>query len=147
MERLLARLLAYVHSYRDGLCMTNGLYEPELPALSSKNLFGDVMDWIDLGCPDPKRIERVTRAHAGARVQLYFYQQSHVDNFKQALVGMKSNFLLRVELYLIDPKLLETLKDIDDRYLDVRATVSDQTYYFEINGRFFETSFERLYLL
>ena len=57
-ERLMVRLLAYALRVNDDglLSFTRGLSETDEPALWRKDLTGSVLQWIEVGLPDDRRL-------------------------------------------------------------------------------------------
>ena len=56
LEHLIIRTLAYILEYEDGISFAEGLSDPNEPTMVTKNLYGEVVHWIDIGpqqSPDP----------------------------------------------------------------------------------------------
>lgn len=70
-ERLLARLLAYALCYQEGLVFTKGVSAGDEPDLWAKEPDGRVALWIEVGLPDPARLQKAAR-HSGQVVLLAF---------------------------------------------------------------------------
>jgi uncharacterized protein YaeQ len=51
-EYLIARVLAYLLEYREGIEFSRGVSEPEEPAISIRDLTGRITTWIEIGTPD-----------------------------------------------------------------------------------------------
>ena len=50
-DHLLTRVLAYCLEYSEGIGFSNGLSEPDQPAISIRDLTGVLRAWIDVGAP------------------------------------------------------------------------------------------------
>jgi len=57
-ERMMVRLLAFVHQASETLLFTRGLSTDDEPDLWQKGLTGEIQTWIDVGQPDEKRIRK-----------------------------------------------------------------------------------------
>jgi hypothetical protein len=57
-EYLIARVLAYLLEYTEGIVFSRGVSEPEEPMISVRDLTGKVSSWIDIGTPDSARLHK-----------------------------------------------------------------------------------------
>ncbi len=57
-ERMMVRLLAFALNADEQLSFSEGMDNPDDPALWRKDLTGSIEQWIDLGQPDDKRLLR-----------------------------------------------------------------------------------------
>src|SRR5947199_4756014 len=71
-ERMLTRVLAYCLEYTEGIALTNGISEPEEPAIAIRDLTGALLVWIDVGTPEPTRLHRASKA--ARRVAVYAHK-------------------------------------------------------------------------
>src|SRR3979490_3131183 len=71
-DHLVTRVLAYCLEYADGLSFSNGLAEPDEPALAIRDLTGAMRVWIDIGAPDAVRVHKAGKA--AARVVVYTHK-------------------------------------------------------------------------
>src|SRR5690606_10017051 len=55
-ERMMLRVLAYALYADEGLVFTRGLSTTEGPSLWQKDLTGSILNWIELGHPDERRL-------------------------------------------------------------------------------------------
>jgi uncharacterized protein YaeQ len=55
-EYLIARLLAYLREFRDGIAFSRGVSEPDEPAIAVRDSTGAITTWIDIGTPDARRL-------------------------------------------------------------------------------------------
>ena len=66
-DHLLTRVVAYCLEYTEGISLSNGLSEPDQPAISVRDLTGALRAWIDVGAPDAARpIRTAARAPRAA---------------------------------------------------------------------------------
>ncbi len=71
-EHLVARLLAYCLEYADGIVFSNGLSDPDEPAVSVRDLTGAMRVWVDIGSPDASRLHRASKS--ADRVVVYTHK-------------------------------------------------------------------------
>src|SRR5688572_17111025 len=60
-EYLIARVLAYLLEYREGIEFSRGVSEPEEPAISIRDLTGRITTWIEIGTPDSTRLHKAAK--------------------------------------------------------------------------------------
>jgi len=60
-ERMLTRMLAYCLEYTECIALTNGISEPDAPAIALRDLTGALLTWIDVGAPEPARLHRASK--------------------------------------------------------------------------------------
>ena len=84
-EYLVARLLAYLLEYREGIEFSRGISNPDDPAIAVRDLTGAVTTWIDIGTPEAARLHKASKA--AARVVVYTHKDP--DQFVRRLEGEK----------------------------------------------------------
>src|ERR671913_1985319 len=101
-EYLIARLLAYLIEYREGIEFSRGVSDPDEPAIAIRDLTGKITTWIDIGTPDAARLHKASKA--AGRVAVY----THKDpaQFLKGLAGEKIHRAAALELYAIDRALI-----------------------------------------
>src|ERR1700755_2949542 len=73
-EHMLTRALAYCLESTAGVALTNGLSEPDEPAITVRDLTGALRAWIDVGSPDAARLHRASKA--APRVAVYTHKDA-----------------------------------------------------------------------
>src|ERR1700688_764317 len=73
-EHMLTRVLAYCLEYTEGIALSNGLSEPDEPAIAVRDLTGVLKAWIDVGAPEPPRLHRASKA--APRVAVYAHKDA-----------------------------------------------------------------------
>jgi uncharacterized protein YaeQ len=63
-EYLIARVLAYLLEYREGIEFSRGVSDPDEPMISIRDLTGKITAWIDIGTPDSARLHKASKAAA-----------------------------------------------------------------------------------
>jgi uncharacterized protein YaeQ len=104
---LLTRALAYALSYKEGLeFSTEGLSDPEAPALRSLGKHGTVDLWIEIGNPSAKKLHKAGKT--ARQVIVYTYKSADVlkDDIKKNDVYRATD----LEIYSIDMAFLNNLE-------------------------------------
>ena len=100
-DYLVTRVLAYCLEYAEGIAFSNGLAEPDEPALVIRDLTGTLRAWIDVGAPNAARMHKAGKA--AARVVVY----THKDPQKviRDWAGERIHRFAELELYSVDRRL------------------------------------------
>ncbi|MEO6985437.1 MAG: YaeQ family protein, partial [Paralcaligenes sp.] len=77
-ERMMLRVLAFALLADDDLVFTRGLSTADEPALWRKDLTGLVLNWVDLGHPDERRLLQASGKSAQVTVCCYGGSASRV---------------------------------------------------------------------
>jgi uncharacterized protein YaeQ len=121
-EYLIARVLAYLLEYEEGITFSRGVSEPEEPAISVRDLTGKIKTWIEIGTPDAARLHKASKS--GARVVVYCHKEG-----SQWLKGLASANIHRadaLELYAIDRALISGLVSRLDRRMAFAVSINDR---------------------
>ncbi len=108
-EHLYARLIAYLHAYRDGIEFSRGVSEPKDPTIWVKDGIGEIQLWVQIGVPEKRKLELSLKQHSNAEHMVYFYQPEDIERFCHHLRGSKTNWIKDIEFYSIAPAFLEQL--------------------------------------
>src|SRR5215212_8423467 len=84
-EYLVARVLAYLLEFAEGIEFSRGVSDPDEPAIAIRDLTGAITTWVDIGTPDAARLHKA--AKSGARVVVYTHKNA--DQFLKQLSGEK----------------------------------------------------------
>jgi uncharacterized protein YaeQ len=121
-EYLVARLIAYLVEYAEGITVSRGVSEPEEPAISVRDLTGAITSWIDIGTPDTARLHKASKA--AARVAVYCHKDP-----TQWLRQLDTSSIHRgdaLELYAIDRGLIAGLISRLDRRMAFAVSINDR---------------------
>lgn len=124
-EFLVTRLLAYCLEYREGIAFSKGLSDPDEPALSVRDLTGELQSWIEVGAPDASRLHKA--AKAAPDVAIYVHRD--LATFMARLAGERIHRAGTLRFRGIEPALLAELVARLDRRMDFDLAISDQTLY------------------
>jgi uncharacterized protein YaeQ len=129
-EFLIARVLAYLLEYADGIAFSRGVSEPDEPTIGVRDLTGAIRTWIDVGTPDAARLHKASKATE--RVVVYTHKDAR--QFLARLAGEKIHRADRLELYAIDRALVSALVARLDRRLASSVSVADRELYISIGA-------------
>src|SRR6476646_531908 len=127
-DYLMARLIAYLLEFVDGIAFSRGISDPDEPAIAVRDLTGAIATWIDVGTPDAARLHKASKA--AARVVVYTHKDPR--QFLSRLAGEKIHRADRLELYAIDRALVSDLVARLDRRVAFSVSVADRELYVAI---------------
>ncbi|HEX4468275.1 MAG TPA: YaeQ family protein [Gemmatimonadaceae bacterium] len=141
-DHLIARLLAYLLEFVDGLAFSRGISEPDEPAMAVRDLTGAIHTWIDVGTPDAARLHKASKA--ATRVVVYTHKDPR--QFLSRLSGEKIHRADKLELYAIDRTLINALVARLDRRVAFSVSVADRELYVAIETENLHGAVVRLHL-
>jgi uncharacterized protein YaeQ len=144
-ERMMVRLLAYaLHVPVDGengtLEIAKGLWDPAEPELWHKDLTGQIVQWIDVGQPDERRLmkasgraERVTVLGYSASVPIWW-----------SGIATKITRARNIAVWQIAASESQALAELAERSMQLQVTVQDGTVWISNGTRSVEITPLRL---
>jgi uncharacterized protein YaeQ len=129
-EYLVARLLAYLLEYVDGIEFSRGLSDPDDPAIFVRDLTGTIRTWIEIGAPDASRLHKASKS--ADRVVVYVHKDP--AQFLRQLSGEKIFRGEALELYALDRALVATIAARLERRLSFNLSVTDQELYLSLGS-------------
>ena len=141
-EYFATRLLAYCLEYREGIAFSKGISEPDVPAISIRDLTGAILSWIEIGSPDAARLHKASKA--SPRVAVYTHKEPRI--FLRAYEGERIHKADALELYAVDRDLLAGFVHRLDRRVKFAMTVSDGQLFLDFGGDSIHGAVERLTL-
>jgi len=144
-ERMMVRLLAYaLHVPADGengtLEIAKGLWDPDEPELWHKDLTGQIVQWIDVGQPDERRLmkasgraERVTVLGYSASVPIWW-----------SGIATKITRARNIAVWQIAASESQALAELAERSMQLQVTVQDGTVWISNGNRSVEITPLRL---
>jgi uncharacterized protein YaeQ len=139
-EYLIARVLAYLLEYQEGIEFSRGVSEPDEPAISIRDLTGKLETWIEIGTPDSARLHKASKA--AARMVVYCHKEG-----SQWLKGLAAAALPRaedIELYTFDRAFIGDLVSRLERRVAFSMSVNDREIYLSIGSDNLSTKMTRL---
>jgi uncharacterized protein YaeQ len=129
-DHLIARLLAYLLEFVDGLAFSRGISEPDEPTIAVRDMTGAITVWIEVGTPDAARLHKASKA--ATRVAVYTHKDPR--QFLSRLAGEKIHRADRLELYAIDRALISALVARLDRRVAFSVSIADRELYVSIGS-------------
>ena len=129
-EYLVARVLAYLLEFTEGIEFSRGVSDPDGPTIAVRDLTGAIRTWIDIGTPEAARLHKASKA--ASRVAVY----THKDpaQFLKRLAGEQIHRAEALELYAIDRGLLAALVARLERRIAFSLSVTDRELYVSIGA-------------
>jgi uncharacterized protein YaeQ len=129
-EYLVARVIAYLLEFTEGIEFSRGVSTPDEPAIAVRDLTGSLTAWIDVGTPDAGRLHKASKL--AARVAVYTHKDA--AQFLKQLAGRTIYNADRLELYAIDRALVSDLVTRLERRLAFSVSVTDHELYVSIGS-------------
>jgi uncharacterized protein YaeQ len=139
---LLTRVLAYCLEYAEGIAFSQGIAEPDEPAIAVRDLTGTLRAWIDVGAPDAARLHRASKA--APRVAVYTHRDP--AQLVRQLAGERIHRAESLELYAVDRPLLAGLAAHLDRRVAFDLSVTERQLYLDVGGEKLTGAVERFTL-
>lgn len=139
-EYLIARVLAYLLEYREGIEFSRGVSDPEQPTIAVRDLTGRITTWIEIGTPDGARLHKASKA--AERVAAYCHKDP-----RQWLKQLESAAMHRadaIELYAVDRTFVAALVSRLDRRMALSLSITDRELYLSIGENNLAGAVERL---
>lgn len=124
-ERLMIRILAYA-LYENGdemLAFTRGLSEADEPDLWRKDLTGTILQWIETGLPDERRLLKAC-GRAGQVIVLAYGRNAATW---WANVASKLERARNLKVYVLPVESTQKLASLADRNMTLHFNVQDAT--------------------
>jgi uncharacterized protein YaeQ len=129
-EYLVARLLAYLLEFTEGIEFSRGVSDPDEPAIAVRDLTGAIKTWIDIGTPDAARLHKASKA--AGRVVVYVHKDP--TQFLKQIAGEKIHRADALELYAIDRALVAALVARLERRVAFSLAINDRELYLSIGA-------------
>lgn len=127
-EYLIARVLAYMLEFAEGIDFSRGVSEPEEPTISIRDLTGAITTWIEIGTPDSTRLHKASKA--AARVAVYCHKEG--AQWLKGLAAAGIHHADALDLYAIDRDLIGALVAKLDRRMAFSVSITDRELYVSI---------------
>jgi uncharacterized protein YaeQ len=127
-EYLVARLLAYLMEYAEGIEFSRGVSDPEEPTIAVRDLTGAIRTWIDIGTPDAARLHKASKA--APRVVVYTHKEP--AQFLKQLAGARIHRADALELYAVDRGLVNALVARLERRVAFSLSIAERELYLSI---------------
>ena len=141
-EYLVARVLAYLLEFADGIEFSRGVSEPDEPTIAVRDLTGAITTWIEIGTPDAARLHKASKT--AGRVAVYTHKDPR--QFLKQLAGERIHRGEALELYAIDRTLVSALVARLERRVVFSLSITDRELYLSVGADTFTGSVVRLNL-
>lgn len=121
-SRMMFRLLAYLYCAHEDLAFTKGLSAQDEPEIWQKDFAGDIVQWIELGLPDLKRIRQASGKSKS--VKIFTHHQSKSEDWWSKIKGS----LIRndkVEVYHLNLVEEFDLEDLVSKSMKLSCVIED----------------------
>jgi len=129
-EYLIARLLAYLLEFTEGIEFSRGVSSPEDPTIAVRDLTGKLTTWIDIGTPDADRLHKASKL--ADRVAVYTHKDPAL--FLKQLAGRKIHNAGSLELYSLDRPLIDALAARLERRVAFSVSITEKELYLSIGA-------------
>jgi uncharacterized protein YaeQ len=119
-EFMVTRLLAYCLEFREGIAFTEGVSSGVEPAVIARDLTGNVTAWIEVGLPDPARLNRASKAAEYVAV----YTHRDVRQFLGQCEGQRIHRAEAIVVRAFDRAAIERVATLIDRRSSFAVAVS-----------------------
>jgi uncharacterized protein YaeQ len=125
---LIARVLAYLLEFAEGIEFSRGVSDPDEPTIAIRDPTGAITAWIDVGTPDAARLHKASKA--AGRVAVYTHKEP--TRFLKRLADERIHRAEALELYAIDRPLVNALVTRLERRVALSVFISDRELYISI---------------
>lgn len=123
-QRMMARICGYCLSAQADLTLTKGLSTIEEPDIWLKSLDGQILDWIDIGEPDPERIKKASRI--SKRVSIYTFNTKSNIWWEQNRAKLQKFEPVVIQL---DNEGIEAMSALVARTMELSVMISGNSLY------------------
>ena len=137
---LVARVLARCLEHGEGIDFTRGLSDAEEPAITERDLRGDLKAWIEIGSPTPDRLHKASKT--GARIAIYAWQRP--EQLARDIVARGVHRMDAIALHGFEASFLDALAGTLDRMNRWSVSVSGGQLYVTVGGTLVEGAVVRV---
>lgn len=120
IERLMVRILAYARYADETLEFTKDLFETDEPALWEKDLTGQLVKWIEVGCPDEDKVKKASARCS--QVAVVTYGNAVAEWYKRS---SKLKTLKNVEVWQLSENTTQAIQNLCERTMQLQLNVMD----------------------
>lgn len=131
-SRMMFRLLAFAYCAHEKLEFTKGLSTNEEPELWQKSYSGEIIQWIELGLPDAKRIKQACGKSQKVKVFTY-HQDRAVEWYKKIKDQFQNN--QKLEVYHLNVVENGPIDSFVTKSMDLNCLIQDGFIYLSNDER------------
>ena len=121
-ERMMLRVLAFALYANEDLSFTRGLSTTDEPALWEKDLTGSILNWIELGHPDERRL--LQAAGKSGQVVVFCYG-GHASQVWWQGVQSSVSRVPRLTVMSVAPATVQALAGLAQRNMTLHVTIQE----------------------
>ena len=121
-ERMMLRVAVFARHAGEMLALGRGISDTEEPDLWARDLTGEVLEWIELGLPDERRILKA--CGRARRVVVYAYGGAAARIWWQN-TGPRVDRATNLAVYLVTPESMTALGALARRTMSLQAMLQD----------------------
>ena len=139
--RMMYRLCAFLYSSNFDISFTKGLSSTEEPEMWHISPTGEILEWIELGLPDNKRVRQA--CGKSSRVNVFTYHKNKTDEWfrKFEKEFLQLDKLSIIHISVDEEKLLE---DLAKKNMSIDCMIEDNTMYLSSDEARVNVSFKQL---
>lgn len=139
MEYMATRLLAYCLEYTEGIEMTTGLSDGDMPAIVARDLTGKITCWIEVGLPDAERLHRASKL--AQRVAVYTHRDIRI--LLEQLEARRIHRAQEIGIYAFAGTFIKDLAARFERRVKLSLSITERHLYLDIDGHALSTIIEK----
>ena len=144
-ERMMVRLLAFalhvpLDTTNGTLEFAKGLWDPDEPELWHRDLTGQILQWIDVGQPDDRRLMKAS----GRAERVTVLSYSHSAPIWWSGIATKITRAGNIAVWQIPASESQALSELAERSMQLQVTVQDGTVWVSSGERSVEITPLRL---
>ncbi|HEY9571995.1 MAG TPA: YaeQ family protein [Pusillimonas sp.] len=121
-ERMMLRILAFALYADEGLAFTRGLSTTEEPSLWRKDLTGAILNWIELGHPDERRL---LQAGGKSDQVVVFCYGGHASQVWWQGVQAAVARIRKLSVLSVSPYAVQALAGLAQRAMTLHVTIQE----------------------
>lgn len=130
--RMMSRLVGFLFCAHQKLEFTKGISTSEEPDIWQKDYSGDILQWIELGQPDLKRIRQA--AGKARAVKIFTYNPNTANEWFQKIKESVDS-LKHVEVYHLKVMSDDSLENLAAKKMDLACLIEEQSLYLSDESR------------
>lgn len=138
MPFLLTRVLAFCIAWEPGIAFSNGLCEPDEPALWVKDLTGTIQAWIEVGLPAPERLHKASKSVD----RVIVFPHRPVELLVRQCEGARIHRAEAIRVVALEPAFLDQLATRIDRTSRWDVSIHDGHMFLTTGGVALDTTIE-----
>ena len=128
---LLTRVIAYALLFEDGIAFSKGgLSDTDEPALTVKDLQGNLRVWVEIGTPSAERLHKASKASP----RVVVFTQHDPRLLIREAQSRPIHKTEQIEVYALDPAVLDRLGALTDRNARWTLLRNDGELYVTVGG-------------